>query len=299
MVHRSEKGIVLFIVLGLVLLVAVAVSTTILVSTSEIKMTRRQSDSTKAFYLAEAGIHRARTQLSLDWSDRDAMSNIGLGDGTYSVNIYDTDSVGSPLPTNQLRVESTGNVEGISRRIETILENTGDSSHITNAIEMEGSLDLRGSAEVNGSVVEGATLSFEDVFGMDKSALETIAQNSYPATYYSAAFNNDTAAVLTWVSAPGEESQITINGWTGDGILVVEGNLKITGGTFNGIIWVIGVLTVSGNPIINGAIFVESGVAVDTTVTGTAEINFDASAVESAFTVLAGPPEIQSWREAP
>ena len=59
-----KRGIVLVIVLGLVLLFVITAASFMLISNSEIKMVRRQNDSTKAFYLAEAGLQDAICRLN-------------------------------------------------------------------------------------------------------------------------------------------------------------------------------------------------------------------------------------------
>jgi len=288
------------------------------------------------------------------------------------VDIYTTDSGGAALPANQLRVVSTGTVEGSSRTVEIILESSGltdGSANVTSAIEAEGTLDVRGNVTINGETreaisttvssaasagetvfsvddtgdftvgdtvliivgpaeeetgkidsIDGALstitleeglefdhdagdavsriLSFEDVFGVTKAEMEAIAQSQFPSTYYTSAFSDDVATGLTWVNSPSEESQIASNTWSGDGVLIVEGDLQITGGDFSGIIWVDGALRVSGNPVIDGGMFVESGITVDTTITGSATISYDGDAVSGAFSYLTSlSTAVDSWRE--
>ena len=114
-------------------------------------------------------------------------------------------------------------------------------------------------------------------------------------TVYDAAILNDVVTGITWVEDATNMSKITSNTWNGSGILVIIGDLKISGGDFNGVLWVEGGLFISGNTEINGALFVESGVTVDTTVTGTADITLDSDEIDAAFSGL--PPFIESWRE--
>ena len=91
---RRKKGIVLVIVLGLILLFVIAAASFMLMSSTEIRMVRMQNSSTRALYLAEAGLEHIRVQLNQDWSDHTSLSTISLGEGTYSVSIYTTDSGG-------------------------------------------------------------------------------------------------------------------------------------------------------------------------------------------------------------
>ena len=82
--------------------------------------------------------------------------------------------------------------------------------------------------------------------------------------------------------------------------MVVTGDLKIAGGKFNGIIWVVGNLDIGGNTVINGSIFVEGSATIG--ITGTAEVSFDHSAIGDAFSDLGTLPELPepvvlSWQE--
>ena len=75
------------------------------------------------------------------------------------------------------------------------------------------------------------------------------------------------------------------------------GDLKITGGTFNGVIWVMGNLEISGNAHINGAIFVDGNAEDTTEVAGTPNIDYDLSKIVAAFGSNIMPFDKTSWRE--
>ena len=74
----------------------------------------------------------------------------------------------------------------------------------------------------------------------------------------------------------------------------IGGDLDIGGDKFDGVIWVIGELRITGNTVIKGAIFVEGGVTVDTTIGGTAKIFFEQSEIDDAFSNLSN---VLSWQE--
>jgi hypothetical protein len=153
---------------------------------------------------------------------------------------------------------------------------------------MSGDLVVKGNAEVNGVVVKNTTPNFEDVFGETKEEM----QDNATYEYTNPPNNEMPVEKITWIN---NNFKITKTGsWVGSGIMIVDGDLNITGGTFNGVIWVIGKLDISGNPVIKGSIFVEDKVTVDTTVTGTAKISFDQSAIGDAFSNLNG---VLSWQE--
>ena len=158
---------------------------------------------------------------------------------------------------------------------------------ITSAISSSGTITVSGSAEVDGEIVENGCPAFEDVFGTTKDALKNNANN-----YYVDPANNITPIEnVTWVECITQTGfHITDNNYEGNGILVVNGDFTMTGGTFNGIIWVIGNLQISGNPTINGAIFVESDIEIEgdaeVTLTGNCEVNFTEGAVGDAILTL-------------
>jgi len=211
---------------------------------------------------------------------------------TLSAGAGVSDVVLSVGDTTDFRVGDTVSIDSGGANEETgkIASIDGGASTIT----LENGVSF---AHSSGTAVD-RILSFEDVFGVTKTEMEAIAQSQFPSTYYTSAIHNDVVTGLTWISAPGTESQITTNTWSGDGVLVVEGDLQITGGDFSGIIWVEGVLRISGNPDIEGGIFVESGISVDTTVTGNAEIDFDGDAVSDAFSYLTSlSVSTDYWRE--
>jgi len=365
----NQKGAILGVVLIFVFISTLVGYGLLQLSGSNKVESVKVDQSSQAFWLAEAGIPHAQSQLFQDWDDRAALESISVGQGTYSVFFYDTDTGGLPLPENKLRIRSTGTSSGISRTVEIILSGLEHEIPV-NAMECEGNVDVTGSAEINGdilqgintaissvasigdtsiqiddttgldagdwvvievgtaqeetcqiSAVEGATSSitleegllfdhvagvsvdrklvFEDVFGVSKEDLKLVAQNDYPDTYYETPFNNDLASEITWINTPGDESQVTSSGWSGSGILIVENDLKMTGGTFTGVIWVMGELNmITGNPLINGAIFIESGATGEAKVAGNAEINYDEAAVQNALSVTTSIVlTVESWRE--
>lgn len=110
---------------------------------------------------------------------------------------------------------------------------------------------------------------------------------------------------ITWFEWAGNNdyqnpprAQITADGWTGSSVLVVYGgDLKITGGTFDGLIYVKskeisviidgevvtkhvgGNLAIAGNAVISGAILVDGSVEDVAGITGSPTISFDLSKI--------------------
>jgi len=317
----DRKGLAFVIVLAFILILVIAATTFIALSGTEIRMTRRQHDSSTAFYIAEGGFERARYDLQEDddWIDGDINGvNIPIGGDIANFYLLDYDQIDPAIRTllggeftvwlknvtgedDEIWVKSQGVYNDSIRTVRAKVKSSrrfASPSGVTSAIESEGEVEVKGSAEVNGNIEEWADLSFEDVFGVDKAEMEQIAQTYYPDTYYTTPFNNDSAQGVTWIKPNATDPQITLDGWNGIGILIVEDDLKITGGTFYGVIWVIGSLRIDGNPVINGGIFVESGATIATGVIGNPTVNFDSEAVEDAFYRLTSLPSmIESWQE--
>jgi len=313
---KAEKGIALIIVLLFLMLILVAIASITFINSSAIRTVNTRTDTAKAFYLAEAGIQYARFQLSQDWTDHSSKTNIPLGEGEYDMNIYevDTDNDGTMDP-DKLRVRSTGKKAAINsdnefaRTIEVILQSDAEAFSgipgVNAAIEADGDVIIQGNAELDPSEpVTYSDFTFESIFGMTKETLKNIVINNAASndsvTYYDGAFSNEAVDGITWITAT--DPQITTNSWTGSGLLVIEGDMKITGGTFNGLLWVDGTLTINGNPEINGGIYVESDFNTDTTDIGTARINqnddYVAAASDEVKTLLGSIlPRIESWEE--
>jgi len=317
----GRRGLAFVIVLAFVLTLAITATAFMALSGSEVRIARRQCNSTRAFYITEGGLERARYDLEEDgdWMDGD-INGMSVPGGGDIANFYllDYDQLDPAIRTllggeftvwlknvtgedDEIWVKSQGVYNNSIRTVRAKVKSSrrfASPSGVTSAIESEGEVEVKGSAEVNGDIKEYVDLSFEDIFGVDKAEMVQIAQTYYPDTYYTTPFNNDSAQGVTWIKPNATDPQITEDGWTGSGILIVEDDLKITGGTFNGVIWVVGSLRMDGNPVINGGIFVECGATLETTLIGNPTVNFDSEAIEDAFYMLTSLPSmIESWQE--
>lgn len=263
-------------------------------SIGEKRIADKERDTAQALWLAEAGVDRAiaefpNTPLSGTLGTGAYYTQTtALGSGKYLIN----STGGVPLTT----ISSNNAIRKVSVVVQQPL-NPASPGDVTSAITANGDVTVKGSAQVNGTIdEENEVFNFEDVFGISKEAMESGA-----AHHYTDPANNITPVDhSTWVDIDtATEMKISDSGWSGSGILVVDGDLTITGGRFSGIIWVIGTLRISGNPIIDGALFVESGAEVDTTLTGNPIVSFDSNAVSSAFGFIpfASAPHIIGWKE--
>lgn len=290
----NKKGFILlasYMVIAVLLILATGFA---IRSIGEQRVAYKEKDSIQAFWLAEAGLDRAISELP------DSPLSGQLGPGNYSTQ---TTSISSTqfLITSKGGVPTTDETDpnNVVRIIKALVEqpaNEADPSGITSAITANGDVVVKGSAEVNGDIDDNYVFDFEEIFGISKETMEENAVN-----HYTDPENNVTpVASTTWADCESiDEMTISASAWEGNGILVVNGDLRITGGHFEGIIWVIGTLWVSGNPIIDGAIYVESGAEFDTTITGNPIVSFDSDSISAAFDSLPSdlPPYIISWKE--
>lgn len=255
----------------------------------------KEKDAIQALWLAEAGLDRAIAELP----------NTPLSGSLGTGLVYSTGT--AALTSSRYLINSTGGVPGLNtgdpnntiRKISAVVEmplSPASPGDITSVITANGNVEVKGSTEVNGDVEENMAFSFEDVFGVSREAMKSGATH-----YYIDPANNITPVDrVTWVDInSAADMGITETGWSGSGILIVDGDLTITGGHFSGIIWVIGALRVSGNPIIDGTVFVESGAEFETTLTGNPTVSYDSDAISNAFGFIpsASAPYIVSWKE--
>jgi len=172
----------------------------------------------------------------------------------------------------------------------------------TAAITANGPINVDGSAVVNGKLLPNLNppLDFEEFFGMTKVQMQAIADTvetdpSNNPDLYLAGPGSDTLSTsgTTYIkfSNPTSELKVTTNGWKGEGILVVEGDARFNGGTFNGVMWITGSLIVTGNENFSGAIYVEGidpsgGEATPVPLLGNCEITYDAGAIIDAMGII-------------
>ncbi len=229
--------------------------------------------SNQAFWIAEGGLGMAISNLP-DVPETNPFSGT-LGEGGYNVTL-------TPISAYRWTIESVGTVNRETRRIRVIVV---VRTEVTTAIMASGDLKVTGTADINGPQEPNTTPCFEDVFGVTKEEMQ-----DYATYEYTDPSNNETPVEgITWII---NDFQITTEGWEGSGIMVVTGDLKMTGAKFDGIIWVVGSLDIAGNTKINGSIFVEGNATVD--ITGTAEVSFDQSEIDDALSNLS---TVLSWQE--
>lgn len=286
----GKRGIALILGLLVIVVIAILLASFFFGVINENTLVSRFVNSTRAFWLAEAGIAEAIVNMP----NNVPPTELGNEDYIYS-------ALTSFLADQYYQIDSVGSVnlpggDTISRALRAVVRTDPvNPDNFQHAIRTTADLVIRGSVEINGPTEEYASLNFADLFEHSKDDMRSYATHLYTDP----PVDVTPVDVITWIDlSPGEEFRISSDTWQGSGILVVAGDAQITGGTFNGIIYVIGKLRMSGNPTINGTVLAESETEIDTVLTGNVTINYNRDEIVNALSPLQFiAPVIVSWRE--
>ena len=300
----NNRGSILVATTGFVLVFTLLLFASIYMCTVHNEQAEERKFSEGALWLAEGALERVRSNLPTIIS-LETDTNLGT-EGTYD--ILEISLIG----TDRWRVQTSGTVNTQSRAIEVEIARFD----IENAITTEGTVNddclADGNAQINGICAQGMTFSFESVFnGLSKQDIKNLATqyDNYSLNNIPANGNIPSVSGITYISYQGtqNDSLHVAENDADSGFLVIDASgstgtitFNVTGGSFNGIIWVIGDVSVTGNPDINGTMFVEN--YIDTKVGGTANVSYDAAAINDAISdigsiVTSKAPYIVSWKE--
>ena len=192
----------------------------------------------------------------------------------------------------------TANINGKQTQYQSTAEVLYNTTYFDNAITCSEDIDITGSSTVIGNVEENVDLDFETVFDMTIAQMRSIADN-----YYMNPPNNVIPVNgITYIETTGNnQTQFTNRHWNGSGILIVNGEFLMTGGTFEGIIWVeSGRFIISGDGNVQGTIFINSEPGEQTEVTGNCDVFYDEDIVQQlldTYNINSGLEiKILSWK---
>jgi hypothetical protein len=150
----NQSGMALLTTLIFVFILVTLAVALLTMTSNDIKLSALQRDSTKAFYLSEAGIQRAIKELDNDFSWRVGFDN-ELGDGNYTVVAEDSTNDETILP-NHVRIISTGKVNRPEREIIVfVTEASAEGMHpiFNYALAARGRIELQNKgAEMIGDI---------------------------------------------------------------------------------------------------------------------------------------------------
>jgi cytoskeletal protein CcmA (bactofilin family) len=167
-------------------------------------------------------------------------------------------------------------------------------ANIRAAVSGNGDVIVKGNAAVIGDIESNVSppLDFENILGLPKSDMESIANN----IYIDPSVNQGPCANITWIkfTKPGNSYKVSSTGWSGSGLLVIDGNAEFSGGTFYGLMWITGKLRIMGNLRVEGALFVEGGTEIeDTIISGSPVIEFNLDAVSDILSSVSFPSNME------
>ena len=163
------------------------------------------------------------------------------------------------------------------------------------AFQCATEVSLKGNALIEGGLEENVSLNFSDIFGKTMSEMKSLADYYYknPKTSISP------ISGITYVELTGNNKLHMSGNWSGDGILIVDGDFQDTGNAyFEGVIWVEGgSYQMSGNSSIEGAVFANTSDTVK--LTGNTYIKFNETVVTNLLGSTGGSGsanyQIISW----
>jgi len=288
---NKRRGIALVFALMAMLVLSILLTSFYFQSVNEGKLAMVYENSTRAFWLAEAGMAKVLSTFS---GPTTLNGFIDDANHTYSVQV-------SPLSGIYYTIVSTGRATspatGTTSRTISATVKTGavDPMKFKYGIETTTHLVIKGSVDIipSDSWKEYSTLNFADLFGITKAEMKENATH----VYTSATFYGQPVDGITWVDVNG--SMNIAGNLVGSGLLVINGDAHFSGTVqFNGIIYVIGKLTMTGTVDTFGSVLAESSTTLDTELKGNVGIRYILSDITNAlYFVQFLTRKVVSWQE--
>ena len=302
---KDNHGNTLLFAVGILVIVFAIGASLVFVTRNETQKTVKSSKGNSALYVADAGVEKAMWELNRS-ADYAGEAETTLGDGQFTVTV--STPAGSP---DKRDIFSIGKVGAYTRKIKVTCERFAGNISVDSALSCGGNVNIGGNAHIGGGSLTGVLVpvgsnvntfgggsvagnpptgnapfpGFEDVFGLTQAQLEGFATIKYnnPA-------NNSPCSGITWI-----DGDFHVNGlFAGTGILIINGEFTMNGGSFDGVIYCTGSFHMSGNAVIRGSILTESMADV-AAILGTADIVYDPNAIDAANDLY--PFKIITWQE--
>ena len=291
----NKRGVVLIFSLLLTLFLSILLSAFFLTTTSENQQANQNVNSTRALWLAEAGIAQVKSNPGLA-----AVSGY-LGSANYTYNVPSPSVVPGTgnvywIITSTGTVTQPNSINTSCTLIATIKTPSADASKFPYAIDTTTDLVIKGAAvTISGTSKQNDnTINFNNMFGVSKATMQAGANHLYTDSNFNVPVDR-----ITWVNVSSGNTLTIAGNLIGSGILVINGNVKISGTVdFDGIIYVIGTLTMTGTVTTNGSVVAESSATADTTLKGTVNVNYDLTQIQNALiNVQFLNKQIVAWQE--
>ena len=255
---KDERGSILVLTIGFILFFTLLGLGSIYSAMSQNEMAEKQRFSAEAFWLADAGIEKGKSNLLLNWPAIPIIPSgqqASLGEGTYYFNsgfdihctYFNPDTSQFELCPNRCLIHSSGTVNIATRTIEAVFAayditkaltaegyvktNENERDEDGNLIEPTGNDGICGPEDpaypsrplCEDAIEEGATFSLESVFGMTEQEFKDIAIAQGHAYLDPGNLMDDDVSGVTWIDMVDDRVVFMSNtDCEGDGILIVD-----------------------------------------------------------------------------
>jgi len=305
----NKRGIALILGLLVSLVLFILLGAFVIKTINEHNLVQRYVNSTRALWAAEAGIAEAKKRLPGSPTNGNLGSYSYQATTSYRTTInareyYDITSVGIvPFVTGG----------DIRRTVNTVVE-TGpvDDTKFPYAIDAANDLCFGGNCKkpaedyldpdiCNGQAcwkAKDTAINFRDLFGCEQNDIKNIAIQS--GTYYTESNFPGTVNGITWVEVTSGSTLMIGSTVTGQGLMIVNGNVHLGGGyQFKGIMYILGTMTARGTFDAWGSVVVASTAGIDS-INGTPVFHWSLDDIRNALRLLAlSNTQIVSWKESP
>ena len=206
-----------------------------------------------------------------------------------------------PMVSSPATIYTKGDVTGNGSSLKVSGIDACNGGTNLDAIYAKGDWNPNGSPQITGAVTEYGDTEL-DIAGMisklKASATVKLTEDQNNTTYGSEAHYQ---IVYSNTSSPTNVNGLKLNGVTGHGILIVDGDLELGGGfNWNGIILATGAVKLNGgggpNALnIQGQLLSGTSTVTDISINGSNTITYDSCKVKNA-TAMA-PLKVLSWRQ--
>lgn len=289
---KSNKGIVLALVLSFLALFVMGTVLYLNLTTTDFAAAKRSTYATKAFFMAESGINKALYELRkdyLNYSGESSSINYGFSDkGEYSVSVGAFDGVQRVVTSTGYYLNSTGPHAYASKTLEAGVSSSSTPTWFyDNAVVAGDNVDLIGISGVTGdlkfggainpSTTPGATQFSDDFPMLDFVQLKAIAEaqikpNGQNNLYTAADIASSKPFPNTfWFDLPGlipnvvyVETDLTLKGNVGTlcGFFVVAGDVITNPSAVSAD------TTINGNGTIDGCVYTYGDFRINGGATG-------------------------------
>lgn len=217
--RSNKKGIVFITTLAVMVILLTLGAGYLFISRTQIDISLNQGNALKAFYIAQAGVEKAISELIADIGWRTRLAE-NFGGGNYTVTVTD-------IGGENIRVASVGIFSGASRTIKAevnVASGVGYASQSASNINFsnstgnirKGNVHADGTADI-GSVTLDSGYTTTQGFTLTMPAVDWDA------------YKNEAIAAGTFVSGPKKFNKDSSGIWYIDGNATIQSGVTITG----------------------------------------------------------------------